>query len=106
MNLFSFLHYVFIAYVVAIPLFSSSPHLLGLHILILLSLLTHWYMNNDVCFLTMLEHRFFPREGARKEDLFFQRLVGPVYNVQHRDVHILTLVILLVTVYKYLQHVK
>jgi len=102
MNFFSLMHVLLIVYVGIVPLVSRSPDVLGLHVLLLLCLLLHWTMNNDICALTLLEQHFYP--GTDRNDLFFQRLVGPVYNVTHSDVHALTILFLLLSVHKYVKY--
>ena len=99
MNIVSVLHTGLVVYLVVFPFVSSSLDWIFLHIAILSSILFHWQMNNDVCALTLVEQQLFP--DTCKHDLFMQRLVGPVYNVQSRDIHCLTYALLCFTVFRY-----
>lgn len=99
MNIVSLLRTCLVVYIIVLPIVSSSLDWIFLHIAILMSILFHWRMNNDVCALTLMEQQLFP--DTHKQDLFMQRLVGPVYNVQSRDIHCLTYALLCFTVFRY-----
>jgi hypothetical protein len=99
MNWVSMLHTLLIIYMIVLPFVTNSLDMLFLHIAILMSIVFHWVLNNDVCALTLFEQQVFPE--TPKDDLFVQRLVGPVYNIRNVDTHLATYAILLFTVYRY-----
>lgn len=98
MNIVAVVHVLFVVYVVAVPFVASQPDVLMLHVTLLTCLLVHWHLNNDACALTLLEHYLFPE--TKKNDLFVQRLVGPVYNVKSRDVTVATYALLALTLFR------
>lgn len=101
-NIFTLLHFGLVIYLVTVPFVSKNPDLLGLHVLMLVSIIIHWTLNNDACALTLMEQALFPESD--REELFFQRLVGPVYTVKHTDVHKLAVLGLLLTAHKYAKY--
>ena len=98
MNVVFVMHSLFVFYVLLVPIFSVSIQLLGLHVALLVCIIVHWRLNNDVCFLTFVEQQLYPEKA--KEDLFVQRLVGPVYNVTNHDIKRVTYALLLFTAVK------
>lgn len=89
---------IFVIYIIIVPFISVSIQLLFLHVALIACIIIHWYLNNDVCFLTFVEQQLF-RDKDRK-DLFVQRLVGPVYNVSNKDIKCATHALLLFTTIK------
>ena len=102
MNVISVIHGLFVLYVVVVPFVATRPEQLFLHVTLLACLLVHWHLNNDVCALTLLEHFLFPE--TKKDELFVQRLVGPVYKVNSRDVTTATYALLALTLFRLSQH--
>lgn len=98
MNIIFVSHLLFVLYVLLVPIVSVSIHLLLLHVALLTCVIVHWYLNNDVCFLTLIEQQLY--RDKPKKDLFIQRLVGPVYNVSNRDIKLATHALLLFTAVK------
>lgn len=95
MNVISLLHFLFVVYVLVVPFVARRVEFLWLHVALLVCLLVHWHFNNDICALTLLEHFLFPE--TKKNDLFVQRLVGPVYNIQSREITWATYALLVFT---------
>lgn len=54
-----------------------------LHVTSVASLLVHWYVDQDTCFLTLLESMLL---GINPKTSFMHRLVSPVYKIQDKDV--------------------
>lgn len=98
MNIIALIHILFVLYVVTVPFVTQRVELLWLHATLLVCLLVHWHFNNDICALTLLEHFLFPE--TKKNDLFIQRIVGPVYNVQNRDITMATYALLALTLFR------
>lgn len=104
MNVIFIIHTLFVAYLILLPFVSSSAQLLFLHVALLLSITFHWNLNNDVCALTLLEQRMNPE--VPKDRLFMQRLVGPFYNVNDRDIRCATYLLMLITIVKVIKVLK
>lgn len=95
-------HIIVILFVLLGPfIFSCSPLILLLHIVLGISLITHWYYNNDVCCLSELEAVL---SGNDRVDTFSHRMIAPIYNISEKswsDVcYILTIVLIFVSLYK------
>lgn len=99
MNIIAWIHLFFVIYVVSVPFVAKMPELLMLHATLLVCLLVHWHLNNDICALTLLEHVMFPE--TKKNDLFVQRLVGPVYQIQNHEIKTVTYILLIVTLFRF-----
>ena len=97
-NFIFMIHLIFVLYVISLPFVSDSVPLLFLHIALLLCIIVHWLLNNDVCFLTWLEHKMYKDKPIK--DLFMQRVVGPVYNVSNKEIKYGAYVLLLFTATK------
>ena len=81
--LINILHIIYIIFVLAVP-FTNSNYLLLLHSMIVPFMLLHWYLNNNVCALTILEK--YIREcitGIPVPDAesWFSNLVNPVFDL-------------------------
>lgn len=79
--LISVVHVAFLAFMVAAP-FGSSRVGLALHFVLTPFLWLHWLMNDDTCFLTLLEKRV---RGVDDDGSFVHALVGPVYKIEDAD---------------------
>jgi hypothetical protein len=99
MNIISILHTALVVYLLSVPFLSDSVDILLLHVAILGSIIFHWALNNDVCALTLLEQQMYPE--TKKDQLFVQRFVGPVYLMKNAHIHTATYALLLFTVYRY-----
>ncbi len=73
----------FLAFMIAAP-FGSSRQALVLHALVTPFLWVHWALNDDTCFLTLVEKRL--RGLQDNSDSFMHRLVSPIYNIRDADV--------------------
>ena len=74
-NLISIFHVFVILFILIIP-FSNIPALLIIHIMFAITLLVHWYANNNACSLTFLEAKLRGLEvlhlgNTAKWDIFF-----------------------------------
>ena len=78
------LHIGLIAFIVIIPLLKKSRvQLLLLHCVMVASLLIHWLLNEDACFLTFLESSL---RGIPTTSSFMHQLVNPIYKIEDADV--------------------
>lgn len=70
-------HILIIIFMVLAPFF-DEPAVLILHVASGLSLLLHWYLNNDACCLTMLESYL---RGISVEKSVSGQFIQPLYNI-------------------------
>jgi hypothetical protein len=76
------LHICLIAFVICVPFMKIQWPIAVLHLTTVLSLLAHWYVDKDTCFLTILETVFL---GSTPNTSFMHQLVSPVYKIQDAD---------------------
>ncbi len=76
------MHLGIVAFMTLAP-FSSDPHVLLAHVLLTPFLWIHWALNDDTCFLTLVECKL---RGLEPTQSFMHRLVSPVYKIQDADV--------------------
>jgi hypothetical protein len=74
-DLLFLLHVAIVIFCITSP-FSKNPAVLLLGFAALLSILTHWASNNDICCLTVAESWL---RGVKKTDTFIDSIVSPVY---------------------------
>lgn len=79
-NLVWVLHMIFVAWVVLVPWFGSWDMTL-LHAMVIPFLFVHWTLNDDTCFLTLLESSL---RGVPRAASFMHQLVSPIYKL-HDD---------------------
>jgi hypothetical protein len=97
-NLF---HILVILFVLLAPfIFRNSPLVLILHVVFGLSLLIHWYANDDTCCLTEFETYL---SGGDKVETFSYKFISPMYKVSEKDwskiCYILTILLMTVSLY-------
>jgi len=63
----------------------------------------HWILANDTCALTLLECVL---TGKSKEETFIGRLMGGIYNVQSKDIWIITIILWCVTTFKLFSNIN
>lgn len=71
------IHVLLIVYMVTMPFFGNLDHLI-LAASGYILLFFHWFLNNDMCTLTVLEQKL---RGVSKGETFMQSVVGPVYGL-------------------------
>ena len=80
------LHFLFLIYIISYPFINAKSfchrdiEVTLFHVLYLttcVSLLVHWYLNDDTCFLTLLEAKL---RGKKISDGFIYQIVSPVYK--------------------------
>ncbi len=77
------IHLLLILFVILTPFLSDSPIILLLHFTTCLTLLAHWYANNDACFLTLLEKKIFNRTD---DTSFIKSIVNTVYIIDDQKI--------------------
>jgi len=61
---------------------TQDPLVLLVYLGTLLSLRLHWWLSNDVCFLTLVEKSLL---GVDNKSSFMHNLVSPVYKIEDKD---------------------
>lgn len=79
------LHTALVAFVLAAP-FSTDDSALAACVFLLPMLWIHWLLNDDTCFLTIVECRL---RGLQPSQSFIHRLVSPVYKIRDEHVRLL-----------------
>lgn len=82
-NVISALHWALVLFMVWAP-FGSSRTALVLHLIATPFLWAHWLLNDDTCFLTLVEKQLRGLENDSAS--FFHALVSPVYKMPDSDV--------------------
>lgn len=99
-NVINVFHIIVILFVLLIP-FSDVPMLLLLHIVFSLSLLVHWYNNNNQCSLTLLESQL---RGLDVTESFTYKFIAPLYDVSKTEwskiCYSVTIVLMIVSIYR------
>jgi len=80
------IHLIFILFVL-FGILSNDPLFLLLYLFTLISLQLHWFMNNDICFLTLVERVL---TGRSNEESFMHRIVSPIYKIPDRQLAIIS----------------
>lgn len=96
------LHVFLVVFVVVTPLLKQSAwSILVIHFTTCLSLLVHWYFNDDTCFLTLLEAKI---RGIPAKNSFMHTLVSPVYDIQDETIarlsHPITYLVAIISAYR------
>ncbi len=93
-------HYILILFILIAP-FINIPALLVIHIIVSISLLFHWYLDSDVCFLTYLEAYL---TGKNVNNGFIYSIISPIYKISKLQVkHIIwtsTILLLFISFHK------
>lgn len=103
-NLIWMLHIAVVIFYVVAPFTSCKPLLL-LHAMTGVLLFTHWYLNSDDCFLTLLECKLRGIAYTERQESFFWNLVNPIYKFEsdaevRRAVWVVSIALWLVTMAK------
>jgi hypothetical protein len=73
------LHLCLVLFVIIVPFLPRVEWtILVLHVSTVMTLLVHWLLNNDGCFLTMVESRI---RGINESESFMHSIVSPVYKI-------------------------
>lgn len=71
------LHMLFVSAMILAP-WSAVPRAVVAHAIVTPILWLHWYLNDDTCFLTLVESKL---RGIKHTSSFFHTLVNPVYKI-------------------------
>lgn len=80
-NLIWIFHFLVVLFVIIAP-FSNVPIILLLHATFSISLLVHWYTNNNICSLSLMESQL---RGLDYTESFTHRLISPIYDISKTE---------------------
>ena len=95
-NCVKIIHALFVVFVLLAP-FSNVELLLTYHFIIIPLLWIHWYTNNDICALTLIESKL--RGIENTSDTYIGSIINPIYRLQNKDIYVITAILFLVTSY-------
>lgn len=99
-NAINIFHIIVILFILIIP-FSKVPMLLLLHIVFSLSLLVHWYNNNNQCSLTLIESNL---RGLDVTESFTYKFIAPLYDISNTEwskiCYSFTIVLMIFSIYR------
>jgi hypothetical protein len=69
-------------FIVFVPFFSKDKILLWNHANLVMSIIVHWFFNDNMCCLTMIEHyiRKIINKNAIVSESFSYRIISPIYK--------------------------
>jgi hypothetical protein len=92
-------HTIVVIFILLAP-FSNIPAFLILHITFSISLLLHWYTNNNECSLTYLEAKL---RGLDRTQAFTHKFIAPMYEMSSTEwskiCYIVTITLMCVSIY-------
>jgi hypothetical protein len=98
-NLIWAFHTLVILFILLGP-FLNSPALWVLHITFSISLLVHWYGNNNMCSLSMFEAKL---RGLDYTDSFSHQFIAPMYDISQTQwstlCYIITITLMSISIY-------
>lgn len=98
-NLIWTFHTLVILFILLGP-FLNSPALWVLHITFSLSLLVHWYGNNNMCSLSIFEAKL---RGLDYTDSFSHQFIAPIYDISQSQwstlCYIITITLMSISIY-------
>lgn len=98
-NMISIFHIIIILFVLIAP-FTNIVAILILHATFCLSLLVHWYSNNNICSLSVMEAKL---RGLDYTDSFSHKFIGPIYDISKTTwsniCYIITITLMIVSIY-------
>lgn len=91
-NIIRIFHICIIIFVLIAPFF-NTPVILLLHATFSVSLLVHWYTNNNVCSLSMMESQL---RGLDYTESLTHKFISPIYDISKTEWSYLCYIITLV----------
>lgn len=96
----SLFHTIIVLFIIFAP-FTKIPALLVLHITFSISLIVHWYYNNNACSLTFIEAKL--RGLDEPSQSFTHKFIAPLYDISNTEwstvCYIITATLMLLSFY-------
>ena len=89
-DLIKIIHLALVAFVIIVPFVKTSWPVDIIHIGTVITLLAHWFANDDGCFLTLVESYF---RGVPTTSSFMHGIVNPIYKIQDEHLSQIALVV-------------
>lgn len=100
-DLIFYFHCIVVLFILFAP-FSNTPAILILHTVSCICLFVHWYLNSNVCSLSIMEAHL--RGLKCREDTFTHKFIAPIYDISVTEwsniVWFITLFVLCISIYK------
>ena len=92
--------HLFIVLFMTFGVFCNDKSIIGVHTIMALNLLVHWFLNDNTCALTIIENKL---TETNKEESFIHKIVSPIYDIgdTNKIVTIITLFLYGFSSYKY-----
>lgn len=94
------IHIIIIILILIGPFILKDKRFLQLYIISVFSIIIHWFCNNDICVLTMIE-KYLTNDYSNTT--FLSSIISPVYKPRVLNETILTYILLFITIIKYLK---
>lgn len=100
-NFINVFHILIILFVVSTPFITDITYYLILHVALCVSLLVHWWANNNICGLSVVEAKL---RGIEYSDSFTHQFVAPMYDISKTNwsniCYIVTISVMIYSIYK------
>lgn len=94
------LHSIFVLFILIGPFILNKKEDLLLYIIVSLFMMIHWIVSNDTCLLTVIEQCI---TGRKSDETFIGKIVKPVYNISNNQIKIISILLVLVAIVKYIR---
>lgn len=89
-NVVRLIHLAIVVFIVVSPFLKKRNWMIDiLHVVSVITLVAHWYMDEDTCFLTYLESAI---RGIPVQESFVYSIVSPVYKISDEEVKSLVMI--------------
>lgn len=100
-NIIKVIHFIIISFIIIIPFIKTSPGIYFIHSFFCLCILLHWYYNNDICSLSIIESRL---RGINYTQSYTHKLISPIYNLPKQNwtkiCYIIVIILMSISIYK------
>lgn len=99
------IHILYLSFVIFTP-FSNNKYLKFIYLFIIPFMMIHWKLNNDTCFLTIIEQYF-----TNSNEGFIARIISPIYKFPHNNnslsilIYIITIMLWTYCLYTYIDDI-
>lgn len=96
------IHYIMIVFAIFVPFLNpddnfTSEWLLSLHSILIPGIIIHWFTNNNMCSLTLLEAQI---TNKPLDKTFIASILFPFFEINDTLIHIMAITLWFITLYK------
>lgn len=96
------IHYIMIVFAIFVPFLDpddnfTSEWLLSLHSILIPGIIIHWFTNNNMCSLTLLEAQI---TNKPLDKTFIASILFPFFEINDTLIHIMAITLWFITLYK------